>query len=48
MHADVTVDKVPGAKGDFVVTVDGRELWNKLSHPQTRFPEDDEILTQLA
>lgn len=27
---------------------DGRELWHKKRHPETRFPEHDEILAQLT
>jgi len=30
------------------VTLNGTEIWNKLAHPETRFPEHDEILAQLA
>jgi len=26
---------------------DGREVWNKKRHPETRFPEHDEVLAQL-
>ncbi|MFN3242257.1 MAG: Rdx family protein [Planctomycetota bacterium] len=47
-HPDATVEKIPGGKGDFVVKVDGRELWDKRAHAETRFPEHDEILSQLA
>ncbi|MFT4515776.1 MAG: putative Rdx family selenoprotein [Planctomycetota bacterium] len=39
---------MPGGKGDFIVKVDGKEVWNKLSHADTRFPEHHEILSQLA
>jgi len=38
----------PGGKGDFIVTVEGKQIWNKRSHPETRFPEHDEVLSQLA
>lgn len=37
-----------GGKGDFIVKVDGKEVWNKLSHAESRFPEHDEILSLLA
>ncbi len=47
-HPNAVVDKQPGGKGDFIVKVDGRELWNKRAHPEERFPENDEILSQLA
>jgi predicted Rdx family selenoprotein len=36
----------PGGKGDFIVTVDGREIWNKRRR-NDEFPRDDEILGQL-
>ncbi|MCK5943724.1 MAG: Rdx family protein [Planctomycetes bacterium] len=45
---DADVEKIAGGKGDFIVKVDGRELWNKRSHPEGRFPEHDEILSQLG
>ena len=47
-HPGATVDKQPGGKGDFIVTADGRELWNKNAHPDRRFPEHDEVLAQLT
>lgn len=47
-HASANIEKVPGSKGDFIVTVDGKEIWNKLAHPERRFPEHDEILSHLA
>jgi len=43
----VVVDKKPGGRGDFVVTVDGRLLWDKRGR-EGRFPEPDEILAKLA
>ena len=36
----------PGAKSQFDVVLDGRVLWSK--QEKGRFPEDDEILSQLA
>jgi hypothetical protein len=30
------------------VKADGRELWNKNTHAERRFPEHDEVLSQLA
>lgn len=47
-HPHAVVDKQPGGKGDFIVTADGRELWNKRAHPEERFPENEEILSQLV
>jgi len=47
-HPGAKVVNKPGAKGDFKVTVNGKQVWNKLSHPETRFPEHDEVLSQLA
>lgn len=40
------MDKKPGGRGDFVVTVDGR-LLDKRGR-EGRFPEPDEILAKLA
>jgi len=37
---------VSGKTGEFTVWADGKKLWDKGS--TGRFPEDDEILTQLA
>jgi predicted Rdx family selenoprotein len=47
-HPDAKVEKKPGGKGDFLVTVDGKQLWNKRAHPETRFPEHHEVLSQLV
>ncbi|MBL8750065.1 MAG: hypothetical protein JNK78_12950 [Planctomycetes bacterium] len=43
---DVHVDKLPGGRGDFLVKVDGRVVWDKRGREQ-RFPEHDEILAAL-
>jgi len=40
------VDKKPGDRGAFVVTLDGRLLWDKKNR-EGRFPEPDEILRLL-
>lgn len=37
---------IPGGRGDFLVKVDGAEIWNK--RESGRFPEHDEILGKLA
>ncbi len=47
-HPGIKVDNKPGGKGDFIVTADNQEIWNKMAHPDQRFPEHDEILPQLA
>jgi predicted Rdx family selenoprotein len=44
----VTVDAQPGGRGDFVVKADGRLLWDKRNRDDDRFPDDAEILQQLA
>ena len=46
-HPDAKVEKVPGSKGDFIVKVDSKEVWNKMAHPEQRFPEHSEILSLL-
>jgi selT/selW/selH-like putative selenoprotein len=38
----------PGGKGDFIVTVDGKQLWDKKRRSDDRFPEPREILGQLG
>jgi hypothetical protein len=43
---DTRVRLQPGGRGDFIVTADGRELWNKLQM-RNRFPLDDEIVEAL-
>jgi predicted Rdx family selenoprotein len=42
--ASVTLEG--GGRGDFIVTVDGRELWNK-RQMDDEFPDEDAILTAL-
>jgi selenoprotein W-related protein len=37
---------IKGAGGIFDVVVDGRKIWSK--HDSGRFPENSEILSQLA
>jgi predicted Rdx family selenoprotein len=37
---------VPGGRGDFVVTVDGRRIWDKRSMGD-RFPDAAEIVAML-
>lgn len=44
---NATVDKKPGGRGDFVVTTQKRVLWDKRRRDDGRFPEHDEIVSQL-
>ncbi len=37
---------MPGGRGDFIVTVDGRRVWDKRSMGD-RFPEHGEVLSRL-
>jgi predicted Rdx family selenoprotein len=41
------VDKVPGGRGDFIVKLDGKLLWDKRGRDGDRFPDAKEILAQL-
>lgn len=36
----------PGGRGDFIVTVDGRKLWDKRAQGN-EFPEEDALLEEL-
>lgn len=36
----------PGGRGDFIVTVDGRELWNKRAMDD-EFPDEQHIVRAL-
>jgi predicted Rdx family selenoprotein len=47
-HAKAKVETKPGGRGDFLVKADGRVLWDKRRRDDERFPEDGEILSQLA
>ncbi|GDY03021.1 hypothetical protein LBMAG49_23500 [Planctomycetota bacterium] len=38
----------PGGRGDFVVTCDGRVLWDKKRNNDNQFPDAMAILNQLA
>jgi predicted Rdx family selenoprotein len=40
------IELKPGKGGDFIVTVDDREIWNK-RRQDDEFPRDDQILDQL-
>jgi len=37
---------VPGGRGDFIVTVDGRRIWDK--HEVGEFPREADIVKMLA
>lgn len=43
---DAETELVRGGRGDFIVTVDGRELWNKNASGRG-FPEPEQIVEQL-
>lgn len=43
---DAKVDLIPGGRGDFIVTADGRELWNKRAMDD-EFPEPSAIVAKL-
>ena len=45
-HPQASIDLKPGKGGDFIVTVDGREIWNK-RRMDDEFPRDEQILDQL-
>ena len=38
----------PGGRGDFIVAVDGRVLWDKRKTHEDKFPEPQAILKQLG
>ena len=48
VHPGATVEKKPGGRGDFIVTTGDRQIWNKKTHPEHRFPEHDEVLSLLG
>ncbi|HLU38752.1 MAG TPA: Rdx family protein [Planctomycetota bacterium] len=43
---DAEVELKPGGKGDFIVTVDGKELWNK-RQMDDEFPDPSQVLAKL-
>ncbi|MBI4816712.1 MAG: hypothetical protein HY791_10665 [Deltaproteobacteria bacterium] len=43
----VEVELVSGGKGDFIVTCDGVELWNKRAMDD-EFPEEDALVARLT
>jgi predicted Rdx family selenoprotein len=46
-HPDAEVETVPGGKGDFIVTVDGQQIWNK-RRMNDDFPDERVLLEGLA
>lgn len=47
-HPKSKIDKKPGGRGDFIVKADGKLLWDKRKREDDRFPEPEEILSQIA
>jgi predicted Rdx family selenoprotein len=47
-HPKIDVETKPGGKGDFLVKLDGVVLWDKRRRDDSRFPEANEILSQLS
>ncbi|MBK9385074.1 MAG: Rdx family protein [Planctomycetes bacterium] len=45
-HPAAEIQLQPGGRGDFIVTVDGKKLWDKRAMDD-EFPEHDQILSQL-
>lgn len=41
-----TVELVDGGRGDFIVTADGREVWNKKA-TGLGFPDEEDIVADL-
>ena len=44
VYKDAVVELVPGGSGDFLVEVDGKELFFNKNFDKARFPNDGEIL----
>jgi hypothetical protein len=40
------VDLIKGQKGAFIVTADGKELWNK-REMGNEFPDEDKLVTEM-
>jgi predicted Rdx family selenoprotein len=40
------IELQPGGRGDFIVTIDGKQVWNKRRH-NDEFPETSDILGAL-
>lgn len=46
-YPQAKVELKPGGRGDFIVTADGKQLWDK-RHMDDEFPENAAILKQLG
>jgi selT/selW/selH-like putative selenoprotein len=44
---DAAVDLIKGSKGVFIVTADGREVWNKKMMGD-KFPDEEKLVNELA
>ena len=44
VYKDAVVELVPGGSGDFLVEVDGKELFFNKNFDKVRFPNEGEIL----
>lgn len=44
VYKDAVVELVPGGSGDFLVEVDGKELFFNKNFDKARFPNEGEIL----
>ncbi|MCA8964354.1 MAG: hypothetical protein H6838_14320 [Planctomycetes bacterium] len=47
-HPSAKVVTKPGSKGDFLVTADGKLLWDKRHRDDNEFPTHAQILDQFA
>jgi predicted Rdx family selenoprotein len=43
---EAEVDLVKGGKGTFIVTADGKELWNK-HEMDDEFPDEDKLVSRM-
>ena len=44
---EASVDLIKGSKGVFIVTADGREVWNKRMMGD-KFPDEEKLVNELA
>ena len=44
--SNVQIELIPGGRGDFIVTADGHELWNKRQMGD-EFPAESRIVTEV-
>jgi len=45
-HPGATVDLIRGGRGAFIVTADGREIWNK-HEMRGEFPDEDRLVATM-